>query len=106
MIVRALDQNGDWTYGQGQNNYLSGVAAIEQSIQTRLKSFLGNCFFNTSVGIDWFNLLGGKNILAVQLAVSATILNTQGVLAILSLDMNLSSDRNLVITYSVSVQIS
>ena len=77
MIVRALDANGDWTYGTGQNNYLSGQAAAEQLIKTRILSFLGDCFFDSTSGIAWFSYLGSLNSeLALNLAVSATILNT------------------------------
>ncbi len=36
MRVRALDVNGDFTYGKGQNDYLTGNAAVGQSIKTRL----------------------------------------------------------------------
>lgn len=77
MRVRAITGLGDWTFGAGLNNYLTARAAAAQAIGTRLSSFLGDCFWATNVGIDWFNLLGNKNQLALQLAISATILNTQ-----------------------------
>lgn len=103
MRVRAIDDNNDWTYGQGQNNYKSGQNAIQQNIQTRLQSFLGDCFFNLAAGIDWFNLLGQKSLLQLQLAISAVILNTEGVSGIVSLNFDLQTDRNLIISYSVTV---
>lgn len=104
MIVRALNSSGDWTYGAGLNNYLSAKAAVAQAIGTRLSSFLGDCFFATNAGIDWFNLLGGKNQLALQLAISATILNTQSqgqqvVVKVTSLSVNLNDTTRL---FSVS----
>lgn len=52
MIVRALDINGDWTFGQGKGNYLTNQAAIAQNVQTRLLSFLGDCFFDPTAGIN------------------------------------------------------
>lgn len=76
MIVRSLDINGDWNFGKGKNDYLKNNKAIVQNISTRLSSFLGDCFFATDAGIDWFNLLGSKNQLALELAVRAVILNT------------------------------
>lgn len=76
MIVRALDSNGDWTFGKGKNDYLSGNAAVAQLIKTRLLSFLGDCFFDTGAGLDWFTYLGSKDQTAVNLAVAAVILNT------------------------------
>lgn len=102
MIVRALDTNGDWTFGKGRNDYKSSTAAISQNIQTRLLSFLGDCFFDNSAGIDWFNLLGGKNQTTLALNISAVILNTDGVLNLLQLSLNLDVNRNLTIVYSVN----
>ncbi len=78
MRVRALDANGDWTFGAGANDYLVNQAAVVQAIATRLLMFLGDCFFATNQGIDWFTFLGGsKNQLALELAINAVILNTQ-----------------------------
>jgi hypothetical protein len=109
MIVRALSSIGDWTYGAGKNNYLSANAAVAQAIATRLQSFLGDCFFATDAGIDWFTFLGGsKNQLALHLAISAVILNTQTngmsvVTGITTLSVILNDmTRNFVITYSAT----
>jgi len=101
MIVRALDGTGDWLFGKGQNDYKSGKNAISQNIQTRLNSFLGDCFFDLSAGIDWFNLLGAKNQLAINIAVSAVIINTPNVKSLLELSLVLSQARLITITYSV-----
>jgi hypothetical protein len=102
MIMRKLDENGDFTFGAGKNNFLTGVLAIEQSIETRLLSFLGDCFFDVAAGIDWFNLLGSKNQTALNLSVSTIILNTPGVTGILQLSIVLDTNRNLTITYNAS----
>lgn len=101
MIVRAIDNTGDWTYGQGIQDYRSGNDAIAQSIRTRLSSFLGNCFFAVNDGIDWFNLLGKNNQVAINLSVSACILNTTGVTGIQQLSVNVSTQRNINIQYRV-----
>ncbi len=103
MIVRAITSEGDWTYGAGRNNYLSANAAVAQSIGTRLLSFLGDCFFATNAGIDWWNLLGNKNLLALELAINAVILNTESVTGIISLSTNLDHEtRAFSASYSVS----
>jgi hypothetical protein len=99
MIVRAIDLNGDWLFGKGQNDYKSGNDAIAQTIKTRLLSFLGDCFFSTTDGIDWFNLLGSKNQLALQLAVSTMILNTENVTGILAVSVSLTDARVLTVEY-------
>lgn len=101
MSIRAIDGVGDWEFGQGLNNYKTGNAAVAQDIQNNLSMFLGDCFFATNSGIDWFNLLGNKNQLAINLAVNAAILNTAGVTGILQTNIVLSENRVLTITYQV-----
>lgn len=105
MIVRALDGAGDWTYGKGRNDYKSGVKAIAQNIQTRLSSFLGDCFFNTGAGIDWFHLLGAKDQFALNIAISSTILNTENVTGLLQLDLRIIN-RKITIKYNVQTTLS
>lgn len=39
MITRALDKNNDWTFGNSQQNYLTGKDAIAQNIKTRLREY-------------------------------------------------------------------
>lgn len=101
MIVRALSSTGDWLYGKGYSDYLSGQQAIEQSIQTRLLMFLNNCFFATNVGIDWFTYLGSKNQLQIELACAATILNTYGVQSLVQVSATLIN-RGFSVTYNVT----
>lgn len=101
MRVRALDANHDWTFGAGTANYLQANAAIAQNINTRLSSFIGNCFFDLGAGIDWYNLLGSKDQTALNLAISTIILNTEGVTGIRQLSVNLSGSRNFTVNYQV-----
>ena len=61
MIFRSLDANHDWLFGHGLANYLDLDAAIGLNIETRLLSWVGDCFFNKPAGIDWTNRLGSKN---------------------------------------------
>lgn len=102
MRVRALDNGGDWLFGKGANDYKQATAAVVQLIQTRLAMFLGDCFFATNQGIDWFNLLGGKDEQAINLAVSATITNTPFVTQLKQLSISLDAARKLTIVYSVT----
>ncbi len=102
MIVRALDSDGDWTFGKGKSDYLKENAAIGQNVQTRLKSFLGDCFFDLQAGIDWWNLLGSKNIQGLILSVKTMILNTEGVTKLLELSTELDDNRLQSLSYSMS----
>lgn len=101
MRVRALDNSHDFLYGKGQNDYVTANAAIAQNINTRLSSFLGDCFFDQGAGVDWFNLLGGKDEISINLAVSAVILNTDGVTGIIQTTITLDATRVLTVAYNV-----
>ncbi len=106
-MIRALTSTGDWTFGAGINNYATGNAEVAINIQTRLLSFLGDCFFDTGAGIDWFNLLGSKNQVALQLAVAAVILNTANVTGGLQLSVTYNElTRALSIVYQVQTTYS
>lgn len=107
MRVRALDVDGNWLYGKGQNDYLKNNAAVAQDIKTRLLSFLGNCFFDLGAGIDWFNYLGSKDQTALNLSISAVILNTANVTGLKQLSVVLNRDtRILTIRYQVQTTFS
>lgn len=106
-IARGLDSNGDWLFGKGTNDYVSGNAEVAQDIQTRLSSFVGDCFFDASSGVDWFNLLGSKNQIALNLAVAAVILNTPNVIGIKQLYVNYTpGTRNISMQYRVTTTFS
>lgn len=102
MRVRALDGDGDWQFGKGRNDYKQGLKTVVQNIKTRLMSFLGDCFFATGDGIDWFNLLGSKETLGLELSVAATILNTSEVTGLLQLSVSLDSERRVFINYQAA----
>lgn len=102
MRVRALDVNGDWTFGKGQNDYLTKNPAIAQNIRTRLLSFLGDCFFDLGAGVDWFTFLGSKDETALNLAVFSAILNTRDVTGVKQVNSILNrTTRKITIQFQV-----
>lgn len=100
MRFRNLDSNGDWTFGKGRNSYLTGNEALMLNIKTRLLEFLGDCFFDTQKGIDWWNLLGGKDLEKILIDVRRTILRSYQVKSIVDLQYSLVN-RALSITVSI-----
>lgn len=107
MITRALDADGDWTFGKGANDYLSGNPAIAQSLVTRIKSFLGDCFFDAGAGIDWFNLLGSKNQTGLDFNIRSVIINTPNVTGFTVLDSDFDPRTRLFSpSYLVSTTLS
>lgn len=102
MTTRKVDSNNDWTFGNGRGNYISNVQEVAQNIKTRLQSFIGDCFFSLGSGIDWFNLCGGKDLTKLRLSISTVILNTDNVTRLNEIDVNVSDDRKVTITYNVN----
>lgn len=106
--VRALDPNdADWTFGQSGNNFARNNVAVAQNIRTRLSMFFGECFFSLNQGIDYLNLLGQKNQNALNLAISATILNTTDVVGLRSLSAIFDHEtREYTVSYQVQTTYS
>ena len=102
MIIRALDTNGDITFGLGAQNYLTGQQAIALNIKTRILSFLNNCVWDMQAGIDWFTFLKqSANAAQVQLAVKAVILQSYGVISVNNVSVN-TSGRNISLSYNIN----
>lgn len=102
MIFRALDENGDWTFGKGKQDFVSANQAIGLNIKTRLLSWVGDCFFNKPAGIDWWNRLGSKDQRGLlELDLRRVILQSEGVTGIVSFDTILIR-RDFIANYSVN----
>ena len=102
MTFRNLDVNNDWTFGQGLSNYVDKNLEIALNLQTRLYSFLNDCFFDLQAGIDWFNLIGYNQEDNLLSAIRGVIVDTPDVTAINNIDIVHSSDRNIQISYDIN----
>lgn len=104
MIIRNLDADGDWVFGEGKQCYLTGEAAIDLNIKTRLYSWVGDCFFALSAGIDWVNRLSSKNQKSLlDQEVNLVILKSYGVSGIISSGSTLNpSNRQYLANYIVN----
>lgn len=102
MTMRNLDPiTSDWTFGAGKNNYISENLEIALNIKTRVLSFLGDCFFDTEAGIDWFNLLDYRYQDRLENSVQDIVLKTPGVTAINNVEAIIGADRKIIISYDV-----
>lgn len=101
MAFRNLSRNGDWVFGSGKNSYVTENQEIGLNIKTRVLSFLGDCFFATEEGINWWNLLEIGKQEQLENSVQETIKNTAGVTAINSVDVVMGANRKITITYDV-----
>lgn len=61
MLIRNIDDNNDWTFGQSQTNYVTGQNAVVLDIKLKLQEWLNDCFFALQNGIPWDIRLGSKN---------------------------------------------
>lgn len=82
MITRALDVNSDWTFGNGIQNYLTLEAAVEQNVVTTVQSWVGDVYWATNFGVDWYNRLaqGQQNFLVQE--VKQVVLSCFGVVSV------------------------
>lgn len=101
MIFRNLSDLGDWQFGKGIQDFASENKAIGLNVQTRIKSWVGDCFFDSKAGIDWLNRLGSKNQRALlELDLKRIIMQSEGVVKLLSFYTNLNG-RAFSASYSV-----
>ena len=100
MRFRNLDNNGDWCFGKGRNSYLKDNEALMMNIKTRLLEFYQDCFWDMEKGIDWWRLLGGKDLKKILVDVQNTILKSYQVKRIVKLDYSLTN-RKLFLSISI-----
>tara|TARA_R110000787_G_scaffold203030_1_gene313579 strand:- start:56 stop:397 length:342 start_codon:yes stop_codon:yes gene_type:complete len=86
VTVRRLDENGDIVTSGVQ--FITEREEIAQTIQTRLRLFLGEYFRNSQEGTPWFqDILGkGSTLTNKDAAIKRRIIQTPGVLQILTYD--------------------
>lgn len=103
MRVRAQDSAGDYTFGQGRQNFLVNSAAmVAQLIRTALLLFLGEFFLDTTAGVAWLTEVIGINTGPnYDTVIRNAIQNVQGVSAILEYSSSLVG-RNLTVNVTVS----
>ena len=75
MIFRSLDSNGDWNFGAGKSSYARYNDAIVLDIETKLKAFRGECFFDSQAGVPWFDLIDLKNKDSIALFIKSFVIN-------------------------------
>lgn len=100
--IKALDKDGDWTFGRGKADYLRGINAISQNIETRLGEYTGDWYNDETSGIDYTYYLSNKQTrTALESAIRERILGTEDVKSITFFESKLS-DRSLSIVCTVS----
>lgn len=76
MLYRVLDENGDYSFGNNKQDYIDGVDAVAQAIQTKVLLFYGEWWENIGIGIPMFqSIIGQMNPEALK--ISSSLLITQ-----------------------------
>ncbi|MDU7817794.1 MULTISPECIES: hypothetical protein [Klebsiella] len=84
MRYRREDDDGDYTFGQGDDTWLvNSPEAVAQAIKTRFLLWYGQWFLDTTEGTPWIqSVLGKQRPDTYNLAIRRRILETQGVRSI------------------------
>jgi len=107
MRYRALDANGDYTFGRGQGNFLiNSPACVAQAVQTALLLKQGEWFLDTTVGVPYdTKVLGYGTSSTYDLTIREAILNVEGVTAITSYSSSRDpKTRRLTINATISTK--
>lgn len=102
MKIRALDENKDWTFGKGLQNYKTQSEAINQDVETAIKEWVGDCFFANNNGIDWKNRLEKGQKKRLESELKSLISQREGIVKIIQVNSDLSTNRVLTITYEIT----
>lgn len=102
MTVRKIDENNDWTFGAGKQNYIKNSAEVMQNILTKLQVWKGECFFAKDQGVNYNAHLRKGNNSVLEEDIRRVIVQTYGVaeLSIFSYDLD-EKTRELSVKYTV-----
>jgi hypothetical protein len=93
---------GDLVIDANGVKFTSGVESIAQAVQQNLRFFRGEWFADEDIGIPYFEEIFVKNpdLAAVREWFRRTILETVGILDIVSLDLSFdAATRKITVTY-------
>lgn len=95
MRYRALDANGDMTFGQGSGNFLiNSPEAVGQAVMTRLRLLTGEWFLDVEAGTPYSTQILGRNTTATyDQAIRERILDTEGVTDLVNYSSSLVGRR-------------
>lgn len=104
MRYRALDANGDYTFGQnGQNFLVNSPQAVGQAVLTRLKLWAGEWFLDNTLGVPWLtNVIGFGTSVTYDQVIRDTIAGTKGVSSIDTYTSSLDSVKR-ILTIAASI---
>lgn len=105
MRYRREDDDGDYTFGQGDDTWLvNSPEAVAQAIKTRFLLWYGQWFLDTTAGTPWIqSVLGKQKPDTYNLAIRKRILETQGVSGITEFNTEVDG-RTRRVTFTATVE--
>ncbi|OTG82341.1 hypothetical protein [Acinetobacter sp. ANC 4648] len=105
MRYRKLDENDDYSFGSGVNDFHSNTPeAVAQAVLTRLRLWMGEWFADTSDGTGWNqSILGKQSGNLYELTLRQRVLQTPGVQSIEEFQSSLDAETRML---SVSMTIN
>ena len=108
MRYRRLDSNGDYTFGQNNQNFVVDAESVKQAIYTKLNLLYGEWWENIEDGLPFFEQIAGKfgtseNLNSADLVIRERIINTEGVSQIIEYQGTFDSQNR---TYSVYTKVN
>ena len=102
MIIRRVDASNDWRFGKGKSDYATDEDAIDQNVQSRILSWLNDCFFALDEGVDWRSHLDVGEQGALLDDVRSVILKSYGVIGVNDVEAVFDSkSRAYTLTYDM-----
>lgn len=102
LRMRGSRLTDDWVFGKGKSDYLRDDAAISYDIATRLRTFKGECFYDSELGVPWFEILGQKDKSIVLLEIKRAILEVDGVTDVTDVQFTLGTNRSFMVEWWVN----
>jgi hypothetical protein len=102
MIGRALDANNDIFLDRNRLAMVSDGAEVVQHVRSRLLFYLGECAWDTTAGVPYFQRIFVKpmNLPQTEAILKAVIIRSPGVAQLLDFTMAYTSaNRQLAVTY-------
>lgn len=105
MQYRMLDENGDYSFGRGSQDFHGGTVAVAQAVKTRLLLLQGEWWEDLENGLPLFqNILGAsgspEGLNGIDLLIQERITGTPGVKSLSNYTRSFE-DRTLSLTCNI-----
>lgn len=96
-----LGSDGDIFLNVNDLELTSGVDGIVQHLQQRLRMFLGEWFLDFRLGVPYFQqiMVKNPNPIVVDSVLKKEIVNTPGILQLVSFDLDFANNRSLALSF-------